>query len=165
MEIGLRELVADDWEDVSAIFRRGIETGNATFRETVPSWKQWDRIFVKKCRFVAEWDGKVVGWIALSPVSARKVYSGVAELSVYVSPYHFGKGIGRLLLEELVKDSEKEGFWTLQALIFPENQASLKIHYENGFRLVGYREKIGKHKGAWRDTLLLERRSPLIGLE
>lgn len=158
-------MLPEDWQAVSEIFREGIETGNATFHETVPSWEEWDRVFVPHCRFVAEQEGRVVGWIALSLVSVRPVYAGVAELSVYVSPFHFGQGIGRMLLEELVKDSERHGFWTLQASIFPENLASLKIHYENGFRLVGVREKIGRHFVAWRDLLLLERRSEKVGLE
>ncbi|MCC5938806.1 MAG: N-acetyltransferase [Lunatimonas sp.] len=165
MEIGIRPMWEEDWESVSTIFKEGIATGNATFRETVPSWEEWDKLFVQNCRFVAEKEGRVVGWIALSLVSTRPVYAGVAELSVYVSPFHFGQGIGRMLLEELVHESEQKGFWTLQASIFPENLASLKIHYENGFRLVGVREKIGRHFGAWRDLLLLERRSDHVGLE
>lgn len=158
----IRAMDANDWKSVGAIYKQGIETGNATFQKEVPEWTEWDNAHIKKCRIVAEADGEVAGWAALTPVSGRCVYAGVAEVSVYVSDRFKGKKVGIRLLDALISESEKEGFWTLQAGIFPENPASLKIHKNLGFREVGYREKIGKMDGIWRDTVLLERRSKLI---
>jgi L-amino acid N-acyltransferase YncA len=160
--MGIRILFPSDWEQVKLIYEKGIATGNATFQTTAPSLEEWDNSHLKTCRFVEEKDGIIRGWAALTPVSSRCVYAGVAEVSVYVDPAFSGKGIGSDLLNQLVSASEQEGIWTLQAGIFPENSASLKIHEKAGFRILGVREKIGKQDGAWRDTMLLERRSQTI---
>ncbi|MCC9066053.1 GNAT family N-acetyltransferase [Flavobacterium piscisymbiosum] len=158
----IRNLLAVDWEQVSLIYEKGINTGNATFQTSSPSWEDWNASHLASCRVVAEKDEQLLGWAALTPVSSRCVYAGVAEVSVYVDPEQSGKGIGLLLLNELVHLSEAEGIWTLQAGIFPENTASLRIHEKAGFRILGIREKIGKQNGIWRDNVLLERRSKLI---
>ncbi|EDM34540.1 phosphinothricin N-acetyltransferase [Pedobacter sp. BAL39] len=162
MNMGIRILVPSDWEQVKLIYEKGIATGNATFQTTAPSFEEWDNSHLINCRFVDDQDGTVRGWAALTPVSSRCVYAGVAEVSVYVDPAFSGKGIGSDLLNLLVRQSEQEGIWTLQAGIFPENAASLKIHEKAGFRILGVREKIGKQLGLWRDTVLLERRSQTI---
>jgi phosphinothricin acetyltransferase len=161
----LRMMVDDDWGQVSEIYRQGIETGNATFQASIPTWEEWTFGHRENCRFVAIVDNRIVGWAALSPVSGRSVYAGVAEVSVYVSNQHKQQKLGTRLLEALICESEKEGLWTLQAGIFPENIASLKIHENLGFRKVGYREKIGKQNGIWRNTILLERRSNKVGTD
>ncbi|MET3026028.1 N-acetyltransferase family protein [Flavobacterium sp. UW10123] len=158
----IRKLLVEDWNQVKSIYQKGIDTGNATFQTSAPSWEDWDQSHLTSCRIVMEENNKVIGWAALTPVSSRCVYAGVAEVSVYVDPAHSGKGIGLILLNELVRLSEAEGIWTLQAGIFPENTASLRIHEKAGFRILGTREKIGKQNGIWRDTALLERRSSLI---
>ncbi|WP_026729719.1 GNAT family N-acetyltransferase [Flavobacterium denitrificans] len=158
----IRKLLAEDWNQVKLIYQKGIDTGNATFQTSAPSWEDWDQSHLTSCRIVMEEDSIVIGWAALTPVSSRCVYAGVAEVSVYVDPAHSGKGIGLALLNELVNQSEAEGIWTLQAGIFPENIGSLRIHEKAGFRILGIREKIGKQNGIWRDTALLERRSPAI---
>jgi L-amino acid N-acyltransferase YncA len=158
----MRNLLPSDWDSVKLIYEKGIVTGNATFQTSAPSWEEWDGSHLGACRIVAEENGNVLGWAALTPVSSRCVYAGVAEVSVYVDPEHSGKGIGLKLLEELVALSEAEGIWTLQAGIFPENIGSLHIHEKAGFRTLGVREKIGKQNGIWRDTVLLERRSRTI---
>jgi len=158
----IRKLLAIDWPQVSLIYQKGINTGNATFQTTAPAWEDWNGSHLATCRIVGESNGKIIGWAALTPVSSRCVYAGVAEVSVYVDPEHSGKGIGLTLLNELIELSEAEGIWTLQAGIFPENTASLRIHEKAGFRILGIREKIGKQNGIWRDTVLLERRSQLI---
>ena len=151
-----------DWPAVAAIYAEGMATGNATFETDVPPWDQWNQAHLETCRFVARIQGDIVGWAALSRVSQRAVYSGVAEVSVYVASRAQGRGVGRSLLEALVGASEQAGIWTLQAGIFPENDASLRLHEACGFRVVGRRERIGRLHNVWRDTLLLERRSPLI---
>jgi len=160
--MGIRNLVPSDWEQVKSIYEKGIATGNATFQTSAPTFEEWDDSHLKTCRFVDDQDGVIHGWAALTPVSSRCVYAGVAEVSVYVDPQFSGKGIGSGLLNELVKASEREGIWTLQAGIFPENASSLKIHEKAGFKTLGVREKIGKQHGTWRDTVLLERRSQTI---
>ncbi len=158
-------LSKNDWNLVSKIYKKGIETGLATFETEIPSWTKWDNAHLQSCRLVARLDGKIMGWAALSPVSDRCVYGGVAEVSVYVDTEYNGKGIGTSLLQELIKQSEKEGFWTLQSGLFPENIASLQLHKKLGFREIGYREKIGKMKnGTWRNNIILERRSKTIGI-
>ena len=158
----IRNLLDSDWEIVRAIYEKGIATGNATFQTSAPSWEEWNSSHLVTCRIVAEEDQKVIGWAALTPVSSRCVYAGVAEVSVYIDPAFSGKGIGLALLERLVNLSEAEGIWTLQAGIFPENIGSLRIHKKAGFKTLGVREKIGKQGGIWRDTVLLERRSKVI---
>ncbi len=153
-------------EAVLAIYREGIATRNATFETTAPDWERWDGGHHPFARFAALGEGReVLGWAALSPVSRRAVYSGVAEVSVYVGESARGKGVGALLLESLIEGSETGGIWTLQAGIFPENRASLAIHRRFGFREVGVRERIGCLDGVWRDVVLLERRSERVGRE
>ncbi|MBK9632731.1 MAG: N-acetyltransferase [Saprospiraceae bacterium] len=165
MELSYRPILKEDWLTVAEIYKEGMDTGNATFQQQVPSWDEWDQGHLKSCRILAINNQKIAGWAALSPVSGRCVYAGVAELSVYVSESFRGLKIGSRLLEKLISESEAEEIWTLQAGIFPENISSLKIHHQFGFRTIGYREKIGKMNGVWRDVLLLERRSHLVGLE
>lgn len=157
-------MTADDWKNVSEIYRQGIETGNATFQQEIPTYTDWDNGHLKNCRIVAIKDNQVAGWAALTPVSGRCVYAGVAEVSVYVADKNRGHKIGHKLLEKLIIESENEKLWTLQAGIFPENIASLKIHEALGFRKIGHRERIGQMNGIWRDIILLERRSKLIGI-
>ena len=150
---------AGDWEQVRAIYLEGIRSGHSTFETEAPSWEKWDEGHHQFARLVMR-DGKpILGWAALSPVSKRHVYRGVAEVTVYVSESARGQGIGRVLLEALVHESEQNGIWTLQASIFPENVASVQLHLRCGFREVGRRERIAMLKGVWRDTLLFERRS------
>jgi len=158
-------MTAAHWPAVSAIYAEGIATGQATFTTEIPTWEAWDASHLHACRLVAEDDatGAPLGWAALSPVSSRCVYGGVAEVSVYVGAAARGQGVGRALLSALVADSEKSGLWTLQAGIFPENTASVRLHEAAGFRQVGRRERIGQLHGQWRDTLLLERRSAVVG--
>ncbi len=158
----LETLTAADWDAVGEIYRAGIETGDATFETTVPSWTDWDAAHLATARLVARQGPAVVGWVALSPVSGRCVYGGVAETSVYVSDAARGQGVGRLLLEATVEASEREGLWTLQAGIFPENTARLSLHRACGFRVVGTRERLGRLGDRWRDVVLLERRSNLV---
>jgi L-amino acid N-acyltransferase YncA len=162
MIIQIRHMTPDDWPVVSAIYAEGIQTGNATFQTEIPEWASWDRGHVATCRLVAMSGDQVAGWAALSPVSERCVYGGVAEVSVYVRAAFRGQGVGLTLLQELVQESERHEFWTLQAGIFPENEGSVRIHEKAGFRVVGRREKIGRLHGVWRDTLLLERRSTVV---
>lgn len=161
--VRVRGLRAGDWDRVAEIYRAGIATGDATFETGVPAWEAWDEAHLASCRLVAERDGRVVGWAALSPVSGRCVYGGVAEVSVYVDADARGAGIGLRLLRALIETSEEAGLWTLEAGIFPENEASLRIHEKAGFRLVGRRERLGRLHGRWRDVLLLERRSDSVG--
>jgi L-amino acid N-acyltransferase YncA len=157
-------MLQEHWSEVSLIYKQGIATGHATFETICPDWSAWDTAHRKDCRLVAIVNGSVSGWAALSPVSGRCVYSGVAEVSVYIHQEFRGMGIGNGLLEALICDSEKQGIWTLQAGIYPENEASLCIHRNNGFREVGKRERIGKMGEVWRDVLLMERRSARIGI-
>jgi phosphinothricin acetyltransferase len=161
MAIVVRPLAKTDWESVSKIYGEGIATGIATFETEVPPWNIWNEKYVEHCRIVAERNHEVVGFAVLSQVSKREVYKGVAEVSVYVSESARGKKIGELLLRSLVKQSEDEGFWTLQANIFSENAASIRLHEKCGFRIVGVREKIGMLDGKWHDNHLLERRRKL----
>lgn len=161
----LDKMQGEDWEQVKSIYLEGIETGNATFQQTTPSWKEWDESHLSACRIVVRSNGQVLGWAALSPVSSRCVYAGVAEVSVYVRQNQQGKGIGSLLMECLIKSSEQIGIWTIQAGIFPENQSSIGLHKKWGFKEVGLREKIGRMNGVWRDVLFLERRSDIIGID
>jgi phosphinothricin acetyltransferase len=161
----VRLLRSDDAEEVRRIFLEGIASGNATFETTTPEWPQWDGSHRKDCRFVAVEGDRVLGWAALSAVSMRKVYAGVAEVSVYVSADARGRGVESMLLSALVEASEAAGLWTLQAGIFPENAASLALHARHGFRRLGLRERVGYGHGRWRDVVLLERRSARTGVE
>lgn len=165
MEITFRTMMANDWKSVAEIYKQGIETGNATFQQEIPIWNDWDNGHIKSCRIVACTGNEIVGWAALSSVSARKVYAGIAEVSIYVATKYRGQGIGYKLLEKTITESESENFWTLQVGIFPENQASLHIHKKLNFREIGYRERIGKMNGTWRNTVLLERRSKIVGID
>jgi phosphinothricin acetyltransferase len=155
------EMVAADWPAVAAIYEEGLELG--TFETSVPSWGAWDAAHLTTPRLVARLEDEVLGWAALVPYSRRAVYRGVAENSIYVASAARGRGVGRLLLTELVRRAEDVGIWTIQAGCFPENAASIALHESCGFRVVGTRERIGKRDGAWRDVLILERRSPIIG--
>lgn len=150
---------ASDWEQVREIYLQGIRTGHATFETEAPSWERWDEAHLPIARLVMREGGSVLGWAALSPVSKRQVYRGVAEVTVYVAENARGQGIGRVLLEALIAEAEANGIWTLQASIFPENVASVELHRRCGFREVGRRERVAMLHNVWRDTLLLERRS------
>ena len=163
MKITIEPMQPQHWQQVAAIYQEGIATGQATFEMAVPSFEHWDRNHLPIARFIAGHGGNIVGWAALSPVSQRQVYAGVAEVSVYVAAAGRGSGVGRQLLQSLIDESERNGIWTLQAGIFPENAASITLHLACGFREVGRRERIGKMNGQWRDTLLFERRSSRIG--
>jgi phosphinothricin acetyltransferase len=162
----IRAMKRGDWERVRAIYEQGIATGLATFESASPAWDEWDQEHLAACRLVAEAEDTqdVMGWAALSPVSDRCAYGGVAEVSVYVDETSHGRGVGSSLLRRLIGESEAEGFWTLQAGVFPENEASVRVHEKQGFRVVGVREKLGKLGGEWRDVLLLERRSTRVGV-
>lgn len=164
MTFRIDPMVAADWPSVRAIYVEGIATGHATFETQAPSWAEWDASHSPCARLVARRGETLSGWAALSPVSARKVYAGVAEVSVYVAHSQRDRGLGRQLLEALIDASEANGIWTLQASMFPENTGSVALHRRCGFREVGRRERIARHNGRWRDTILLERRSQRIGV-
>lgn len=155
----------EDWNRVRQIYLEGIATGNATFQKEAPSWENWDRDHISECRVVARSGDTVMGWAALSPVSSRCVYNGVAEVSVYVGSRSMNMGVGSMLLHALIESSEQHGYWTLQSGIFPENPSSIGLHKKYHFREIGVREKVGKMDGVWRDVVLLERRSRTIGVE
>lgn len=159
------DLRAGDWPSVRAIYLEGIATGQATFETSAPDWEDWDAKHLPRPRIVFREDDRVAGWAALSRVSARACYAGVAEVSVYVGDAFRRRGIGSRLLGALVQQSEGEGIWTLQASIFPENEASVAVHLRHGFRVVGRRERIAQQNGLWRDTLLLERRAAVTAGE
>jgi len=161
--IKIRPFKESDWPFVEKIYQQGIDTKNATFQTKAKPWQAWNQSTIKRCRLVAEYNGQIAGWAALSQLSSRPVYAGVAEVSIYIATQHQGKGLGKQLLSALVTESEKAGFWTLQAVIFPENQTSIALHETCGFRVVGRREKLGKMDNRWRDVLLLERRSKIVG--
>jgi len=163
-ELIVRQLYATDWESVRAIYLEGIATGQATFETAAPDWGEWDSAHLPFARLAASRHTEFCGWAALSPVSKRLAYSGVAEVSVYVAEHSRGRGVGTALLRRLIYESEQNGVWTLQAVVFPENAATLALHVRSGFREVGRREHIGELNGAWRDTLLLERRSRKVGV-
>ena len=158
----LQALRPDDWPAVREIYEAGIATGDATFETAAPGWQVWDATHLADHRLVARDGGRVVGWTALAPVSDRCAYAGVAEDSIYVAPDLQGRGVGRALLSAVVASAEQGGIWTVQTGIFPENQASVRLHQACGFRVVGLRERLGRLQGRWRDVLLLERRSPVI---
>jgi L-amino acid N-acyltransferase YncA len=161
--ITIDSLEPHHWDSVRTIYLEGIATGHATFETEAPTWESWNKAHLETCRLVATEDDQVIGWAALTAVSGRCVYAGVGEISVYVADRARGKGIGKLLLKKLITASEQNGLWTLQSGIFPENVASLRLHESLGFREIGRRERIGKMNGVWRDTVLLEHRSPTIG--
>jgi L-amino acid N-acyltransferase YncA len=160
--VEVQPLRPDDWPAVREIFEAGIATGDATFETVAPSWQDWDAAHLADHRLVARDGGRVVGWTALAPVSDRCAYAGVAENSIYVASDAQGRGVGRALLTALLASADRGGIWTVQTGIFPENQASVRLHQACGFRVVGVRERLGTLHGRWRDVLLLERRSPVI---
>jgi L-amino acid N-acyltransferase YncA len=170
MTITISPMTQSDWNAVYRIYQEGIDTGNSTFESAPPaSWDEWRKGKINSCSIVARDGDEIVGWAALSPFSSRAVYAGVAGVSIYVSAPARGKGIGSQLLQELIRTSEANGIWTLQARIFPENQRSLDLHFKHGFRQVGIQEKLGKmefgeSKGQWRDVVFLERRSRVVGI-
>ncbi|WP_256365766.1 GNAT family N-acetyltransferase [Virgibacillus sp. Bac332] len=153
----------EDWPEVRDIYIEGIKTGNATFDTEPPTWDEWNSKYLQTCRLVVREHGRVVGWAALLPISSKKAHAGVAELSIYLGAKSRGKGLGRRLMEFLVAESEAAGFWTLQSGVFPENVGSIYLHEKAGFYEVGIRKRIGKLDGVWRDVILLERRSKVIG--
>jgi phosphinothricin acetyltransferase len=161
--VAIEPLRPEHWSDVSRIYADGIATGHATFETDVPSWEHWDAAHLPSHRFVAIDEERVLGWVAVSPVSSRCVYAGVVENSVYVDAAARGRGVGRALLEALVASTEADGIWTIQTGVFPENQASVRLHERVGFRVVGRRERLGRLDGVWRDVLFLERRSAAVG--
>lgn len=165
MSIRIEPLTGEDWQQVCEIYKEGIATGNATLEINVPEWEEWNVAHLKECRFVAKEGNTLAGWAALTPVSGRCVYAGVAEVSVYIREQFRGYGIGKLLLEELVRSSEQRGIWTIQAGILKENTASIELHKKCGFKVLGVREKLGKLNGLWRDVVLMERRSTIAGIE
>jgi arsenite methyltransferase len=159
----IRPMTQDDWPVVRAIYAAGIATGDATFETEPPSWDRFDASHREDMRLVAAIEDELVGWAAAAPVSDREVYRGVAEHSVYVDPAWQGHGVGRALLEALIHAAEEAGVWTLQSGIFAENAASIALHRACGFRVVGTRERIGRHHRRWRDVVLVERRSAVAG--
>lgn len=162
MNGAIDHMKAGDWEQVRSIYLEGIASGNSTFETEAPSWEKWDEAHLQISRLVMREGNRILGWAALTPVSKRNVYRGVAELTVAVTESARGQGVGRALLAALIAESERNGIWTLQASIFPENAASVKLHLRCGFREVGRRERIGMQNGIWRDTLLFERRSTTV---
>ena len=164
MDFIVETLEDSDWPAVRSIYLEGIATGNATFETTAPDRATWEANHLPDCRLAARHQGRVVGWAALTPVSNRCVYGGVAEVSVYVTPSAQGQGVGKALLLALVEASEQAGIWTLQAGIMAENKASIALHRACGFRRVGHRERLGQLHGVWRDVVLMERRSRVTGI-
>ncbi|MGB5554093.1 MAG: N-acetyltransferase family protein [Flavobacteriaceae bacterium] len=162
--MNIRHMSPDDWHAVSIIYAEGISTGFATFEKNIPTYEAWDVAHMKPCRLVALAENKVIGWAALSPVSSRCVYGGVAEVSVYIGKQSRGLGCGSLLMQALIEKSEEEGIWTLQSGIFPENIGSVTLHKKVGFRYIGKRERVGKLDGVWKDNLLFEKRSKRVGV-
>lgn len=163
MRTVIEPFTIDDWDEIREIYQEGIATGHATFEIIAPAWNSWDSGHLRQGRLVARDPQRIVGWTALSPVSARQVYAGVAELSIYVAAASRARGIGKELMRALIESSERAGIWTLQGSVFPENAASRALLKWCGFREVGYRERIGQRNGVWRDTILMERRSPAVG--
>ena len=158
------KIEAPHYPQIAAIYLKGIATGNATFQTEAPDWDTWDKNHLLHSRLAAFVENEMAGWAALSPVSSRCVYAGVAEVSIYIADKYRGKGIGKILFSQLIKESEDNGLWTLQSGIFPENIGSIKLHEACGFRQVGYKEKIGKMNGIWRNNIILERRSKTVGI-
>ncbi|WP_332238020.1 GNAT family N-acetyltransferase [Sporolactobacillus sp. KGMB 08714] len=154
-----------DWDQIRQIYLDGIKTGLATFQTGAPEWSEWDQSHVKTCRIVARSEGSILGWAALSPTSSRCCYKGIGEISIYISDTRKGQGVGTALLKYLIHDAEDNGFWTLQSAITRENKASLALHAKCGFREIGFRERIAQMPdGSWHDVILMERRSPIIGI-
>lgn len=161
----IKPITKDNFSEVIEIYKQGLATNIATFQNDSPQWEEWDKGHLDFCRISIYDNDKMVGWASLTPVSSRCVYAGVAEVSIYIAQDERGKGVGKTLLAELIQQSEENGIWTLQSGIFAENESSIKLHEKCGFRLVGYREKIGKKNGVWKDNVLMERRSKNIGID
>lgn len=164
MNLEIKDIKPQHYTAIAKIYSQGQQTGVATFETETPVWEQWNASHLKKCRFVAFLDTKLIGWAALSPVSKRHVYRGVAEVSVYIDLQYTGNNMGAKLLEMIIRESENEQIWTLQSSIFPQNKASIRLHEKMGFRHIGYREKIGMRDGIWYDNILMERRSKKVGI-
>lgn len=160
----IRKIETGFYPQVAAIYLQGIATGVATFQTEATDWEAWDKSHLPNCRIAAFEDRQMSGWVALSLVSSRCVYAGVAEVSIYIAEIFRGKGVGKYLLSNLIQESEAAGLWTLQSGIFSENKASIKLHEQCGFRVIGYREKIGKKEGVWKDNIIMERRSKIAGI-
>jgi phosphinothricin acetyltransferase len=165
MDFVIEPMQPQDWEFVRGIYLEGVATGHATFETEAPDWGRWNDNHSAECRLIARSPEEALGWAALSPVSKRKVYEGVAEVSVYVGAAARGRGVGGALMRALIEASERNGVWTLQSSVFPENIASIALHLNHGFRELGRRERVGRHHGVWRDTVLLERRSRVVGVD
>lgn len=165
MDYIIDSMQSEDWPQVREIYQEGILTGHATFETNAPDWGYWDAGHLPCCRLVARCDNQISGWAALSAVSRRQVYAGVAEVSVYIAAEARGQNLGNRLMAELITSAEHNGIWTLQSSIFPENLASVALHLKHGFREIGRRERIAKLHGRWRDTLVFERRSQIVGLD
>ncbi len=163
MKFIIKEMEPDHWEQVREIYLEGLETGQASFERDAPRWAQWDQSHHKHSRLVVSYEGRVIAWAALAPVSHRECYAGVAEVSLYVARLHRGKGVGKRLLQALIEVSEGNGIWSLCGSTFPENTASLSMQRDCGFRVVGRRERIAQRCGVWHDTLITERRSKVVG--
>ena len=162
-DVTVRPMTLDDADRVLAVYQAGLDGGNASFETTAPTWAAFDAGKLPDHRFVAvDGDDYVIGWVAVSPTSTRAVYAGVVEHSVYIDPTAQGRGVARLLLDALIASTEAAGIWTVQSGVFPENTTSLALHQRAGFRVIGTRERVGRHHGRWRDVILLERRSPVI---
>ncbi|MFT3796623.1 GNAT family N-acetyltransferase [Flavobacterium sp.] len=161
----IKTITEIDYAAVSRIYQEGITTGMATFETQVPNWTDWDKSHLQNCRFAAYENGEMLGWCALTAVSNRCIYAGVAEVSIYVAQKARGKGIGFALLNHTIQESEKQNYWTLQSGIFEENTSSIKLHEKCGFRTVGLRERIGKINGLWKNNVVMERRSKIVGNE
>jgi len=165
MDFVIDSMQPRDWEFVRAIYLEGMATGQATFETEAPDWERWNAGHLPQCRLVVRNGDGILGWAALSPVSKREAYAGVAEVSVYVAASARGRGVGGALMRELIEVSEQHGVWTLQSSVFPENHASVALHLNHGFREVGRRERIARRHGVWRDTVLFERRSRVVGVD
>lgn len=160
----IKPITAELYSQVAGIYLQGLATGIATFQTEAPSWENWDKSHLPNCRLAAVDNNQLAGWAALSPVSSRCVYAGVAEVSIYIAEKFRGRGVGKLLLTKLIEESESAGLWTLQSGIFSENKASIRLHEQCGFRIIGYREKIGQRNGVWKDNIIMERRSKTVGI-
>lgn len=158
----IKHITEKDWPLVATIYEQGIATGIATFETDVPSWEKWDATHLPRLRYAAWSENQLLGWAALAPVSNRPVYRGVAEVSIYIDSHYMRQGVGSKLLDLIIIESEKEGYWTLQSGIFPENKASISLHTKMGFRIIGYREKIAQRHERWHDNILMERRSKKV---
>ena len=164
MVFKIRKMKAEDFDEVSRIYAEGVNRGNANFETNLPSWNDWIEEIILECNIVAYNDDIIMGWASLSSISKREVYKGVVEDSIYVDQKYRRKGIGTILLKELIRLSEEKGIWTIESRIFPENRISINLHKKHGFRIVGTHEKLGKMNGKWRDVTIMERRSKNVGI-